>query len=73
MKREITEKKTRSQIPSNTNVCDANNVQSRTDVDSERVFPCRSNAEVREALMSTLLQPHVEVEIAGGIVRHHVW
>lgn len=40
---------------------------------SEQVFPCQSNAEVRAALMSRLLHPQVQVEVAGGIVRHHLW
>ena len=43
------------------------------ELDSEQVFPCRSNAEVRAAFMSRLLQPQVHVEVAGGIVRHQLW
>lgn len=40
---------------------------------SERVFPCRSNAEIRAALMSRVLHPQVHVEVVGGIVRHNLW
>lgn len=40
---------------------------------SEQVFPCRSNAGVRAALMSRLLHPQVHVEVVGGIVRHQLW
>ena len=44
----------------------------RPELDSEQVFPCRSDAEVRVALMSRL-HPQVHVEVAGGIVRHQLW
>lgn len=41
------------------------------DLASERVFPCRSNADVRAALATILHHSQVQIEIAGGIVRHH--
>ena len=34
-------------------------------------FPCLSDAELRAALQ-TLMTPHVKVEVAGGILRHHI-
>ena len=37
----------------------------------ERLFPCRSNEEVRTALRSILNQS--KIEVAGGIVRHDIW
>ena len=37
-----------------------------------RLFPCRSNEDVRTALLS-MLKPQSEIEVAGGIVRHDFW
>jgi hypothetical protein len=45
----------------------------RCDSVSERVFPCRSNTEVKIALESLLHSPKVHIEVAGGIVRHNIW
>lgn len=36
----------------------------------ERFFPCRSNEEVRTALRLILNQS--QIEVAGGVVRHHI-
>lgn len=43
------------------------------DTASERFFPCRPDDAVREALATIVHNSRVEVEVAGGIVRHHVW
>lgn len=53
--------------------CNSNIPVERCDAVSERVFPCRSNAEVKVALESLLHAPKIQVEVAGGIVRHNVW
>lgn len=37
----------------------------------ERLFPCKSDDEVRLALEKLVRQ--VRIEVAGGIVRHHTW
>lgn len=39
---------------------------------SNRLFPCRSNDEVRAALPTILGSPRIGVEVAGGILRHHM-
>ena len=41
--------------------------------DSERVFPCRSDTEVKVALELLLHSRRARVEVAGGIVRHNLW
>ncbi len=38
---------------------------------AKRVFPCRSDEEVRAALQTNLNWSRVEVEVVGGILRHH--
>jgi hypothetical protein len=45
----------------------------RCDSVSERLFPCRSDTEVKNALESLLHSPKVHIEVAGGIVRHNIW
>jgi len=39
--------------------------------DARRIFRCKSNDEVRAALKTILNSSKVEVEVAGGILRHH--
>lgn len=53
--------------------CEFNIATDEADSDSERVFPCRSNPEVKVALESLLRCRMVHVEVAGGIVRHNFW
>lgn len=53
--------------------CEFNIAVDRCDPISERVFPCRSNMEVKVALESLLQPPKVHIEVAGGIVRHNLW
>lgn len=53
--------------------CELNIGVDRFNSDSERLFPCRSNTEVKVALESLLASPKVHVEVAGGIVRHNIW
>ncbi len=57
----------------NDNNCDPNIAVDRCNSVSERVFPCRSNTEVKVTLESLLRSPKVHIEVAGGIVRHNVW
>ena len=52
---------------------DKSNIAMDCEPVSERVFPCRSNVEVKVALESLLHSPKVHIEVAGGIVRHNVW
>ena len=53
--------------------CESNITVNRCDSVSERVFPCRSNMEVKLALESLLHARRVHVEVDGGIVRHNLW
>ena len=61
-----------SEIKPVTVVRDPGNLNGSTELVSERVFPCRSNADIRAALVSTL-HPQAQIEVAGGIVRHQSW
>ena len=38
----------------------------------ERIFPCKSNENVRAELNSLLGPAKVQVEVAGGILRHNI-
>lgn len=53
--------------------CEPDVAVGRSDSVSDRVFPCRSNREVKVALESLLHSTKVHIEVAGGIVRHKVW
>jgi len=51
-------------------IYESNAAEDWSDSVSERVFPCRSDTEVKVALELLLHSPKVRVEVAGGIVRH---
>ena len=64
---EQSNKETRSMV-SNMHSCLAD-----ADIASDRLFPCQPNDAVREALAIIMHNPRIEIEVAGGIVRHNVW
>ncbi|HEX7295151.1 MAG TPA: hypothetical protein VF251_05320 [Pyrinomonadaceae bacterium] len=49
------------------------NTRTSTDVTRECVVPSWSNEELRNALAAIIHDRPVRIEVAGGIVRHHLY